>query len=1025
MKCKLAPFRAFIVALLFLHQVLHPFSTRAQAHLSVVKGIVHNENNQPLIGASVIIRNRQTNFTSGTKTDSIGVFNASVPVGGPYEFSFSNVGYEPQTLSGYNLKDGTTFTLDVQLKAIAGALDQVVVVGYGTQKKVSMTNSVSQLKGEDLTKRPVSNFQQALQGQAPGLTVLDQGGAPGRSNATIRVRGVTTLNNNDALVIVDGIEQRISDINPDDIESVSILKDAASTAIYGSRAANGVILINTKRAKTGKLTVTYNGYYALQKTINKPEMMDLESYMRAQVVAYKNAGANVPPRFSEQSIQNWITATDREKYPLPNVWYNVLFHTAPQWNNTFAVSGGNENFKARMSVRYMNQDGIIPNMENNIREIRVNTDYKVSSKINVSADVNYRYNYSKTPVDMATVFDRVMHGSLWAVPKYGDGTYGLSPQAHNPLMYAEMGGTSSQISDFIIGNVKGDWSILRGLKFSTQFGVRMTLTQQKNFANAYTNTDKNTNIVRTIPNNSLTEVRNDIREYTLNNLLSYENKFGMHDVKALLGYSEIENTQNNLSAYRERFYNDDIQSISQGANDGTRNNAGFDAEFGLRSFLSRVNYSFDNKYLLEANARYDGSSRFAGDNQYSFFPSFSAGWRLSQEDFFSGLLPLLNELKIRGSWGKTGNQSVDLYSYYQSLSQVTYTLGGTPVAGYRPLAMANKDITWETTRQVDLGFDVSVLRKLNVSLDYYQKRTSGILLNLPIPGAIGLNAPPQNAGVVDNTGIELALGYNSILAKKIRYNISGNLAINSNKVVSLAGTGPYITAPNGDIDPRYIIKEGLPINAHWGYVTDGLFQTQDEINHYPTYASNTKPGDVKYVDLNGDGKINADDMTMIGTTFPKYTFGLTSNFSYAGFDLNLLFQGAAGVDTRLSGALAEMGINEGFTHKIYTNNYWTPENPNARFPRLVKTDLRNVATSERLIIDASYVRLKNVQLAYNLPASLSQKFRMARTSIYVSATNLLTFSKLNEWNLDPETPSGRATYYPQTALYTLGVNIQF
>ncbi|MBD0351087.1 MAG: TonB-dependent receptor, partial [Flavisolibacter sp.] len=937
MKCKLLQFRASFLVLLFLTQVLPPFVARAQETTSLVKGVVHGANNQPLTDVSVIIRNSKTNFTSGTKTDTTGVFTTRVPAGGPYSFSFSSVGYEPQTLSGYALKEGTTFTLDVEMKATAAALDQVVVVGYGTQKKVSLTNAVSQIKGEDLTKRPVSNFQQALQGQAPGLTVLDVGGAPGRSNATMRVRGITTLNNSDALVIVDGIEQRISDINPDDIESVSILKDAASTAIYGSRAANGVILITTKRAKTGKVTVTYNGYYALQHTVNKPEMMDLESYMRAQVMAYKNAGANVPARFSEQSIQNWVNATDREKYPLPNVWYDVLFHTAPQWNNTFSVSGGNENFKARMSVRYMNQDGIIPNLENNIREIRVNTDYKVSDKINVSADANYRYNHSLTPVDINTVFDRVMHGSLWAVPKYADGTYGLSPQAHNPLMYAELGGTSHQITDFIMGNIKGDWNIIGGLKFSTQFGVRMDLTQQKNFANAYTNKDKNTNIVRTIANNTLTEVQNNIREYTLNNLLSYENKFGRHEVKGLVGYSEIGNTLRTLSAYRERFYNNDIQSLSQGANDGTRNNSGSDAEFGLRSFLGRVNYAFANKYLLEANARYDGSSRFTGNNQYSFFPSFSAGWRLSQEDFFSGLSPVLNELKLRGSWGKTGNQSVGLYSYYEALNQVAYTFGGTPVAGYRPITLANKNITWETTRQTDIGFDASIFRKLNITFDYYQKRTTGILLNLPIPGAIGFDAPPQNAGVVDNTGFELVLGYNNYIAKKVRYNISGNLAVNNNKVVSLAGTGPYIitTAAGGDIDPRFIIKEGLPINGHWGYLTAGLFQSQEEINRYPTYASNTKPGDVKYVDLNGDGKINADDMTMIGLSFPKYTFGLTSNFSYKGFDLNLLFQGAADVDTRLSGALAEMGINEGFTHKIYTNNYWTPENPNARFPRLV------------------------------------------------------------------------------------------
>jgi TonB-linked SusC/RagA family outer membrane protein len=395
----------------------------------------------------------------------------------------------------------------------------------------------------------------------------------------------------------------------------------------------------------------------------------------------------------------------------------------------------------------------------------------------------------------------------------------------------------------------------------------------------------------------------------LNNVLTYENRFGDHDIKALAGYSEIGNTQNSLYAYRERFFNNAIQSMNQGANDATRNNSGQDAAFGLRSFLGRVNYAFRGKYLLEANGRYDGSSRFVGDNQYSFFPSFSAGWRISEEDFFSGLRSSINELKFRGSWGQTGNQSVALYSYYEALNQTAYTFGGVSVPGYRPFALANRDITWETTEQTDFGVDATAFRNLNISFDYYKKRTTGILLTLPIPGAIGLNAPPQNAGIVDNNGVELLVGYRNNIAGVVKYFVSGNLAVNNNKVVSLAGTGPYIitTVAGGDLDPRLIIREGLPMNAHWGYRTDGLFQTAEEIARYPTYASNTKPGDIKYVDLNMDGKINADDMTMIGTTFPKYTYGLTSNFSFKGFELNLLFQGAADVDVRLSGAFIGNG----------------------------------------------------------------------------------------------------------------------
>lgn len=886
-----------------------------------------------------------------------------------------------------------------------------------------------------MARRPVSNIQQALQGLAPGVTVLDRGGAPGTSAATIRVRGITTFNinnsstsgydlgKNDALVIVDGIEQRMQDINPDDIESLSVLKDAASTAIYGSRATNGVILITTKRAKAGKLTVNYNGYYAWQKSINKPRMMDIESYMREQVVAYTNAGVAVPARFTEASIQQYVNATDRYKYPMPNTWFSTMLKTAPQQNHSISLAGGNEVIKTRMSVRYQDQQGIVENYSSRLNEMRLNSDYNpAKTTLHFGGDLNYRNNYSVAPT--VAPFNTMLHGSLWAVPKYPDGTYGLSTQGNNPLMFDEIGGLSKQNIDYFTGSVKGDVELLKGLRFSSQFGARLMFTQQKNFTNSFTNTDKNTNITKTVANNSLTEVRNSLKEYTWNNLLTYEHDFGKHNLKALAGYSQIDNRQSFLSAYRERFYNNDITSIGQGSNDGTKSNSGSDVEYGLRSYFGRINYAFAEKYLLEVNGRYDGSSRFAGSKRYSFFPSFSAGWRVSQEGFFRPLLPVVNDLKVRGSYGKTGNQSVDLYSYYDALTATSYTFNGAPVQGYRQTTLANTNLGWESTTQLDLGLDAAFLdHRLSVTADYYRKLTSDILLNLDIPATVGLNAPPQNAGSVENKGVEININYNSKNTGAFRYNIGANFSYNENKVTDLKGTGPYITG--SDIDPRYIIKVGLPINTLWGYQTAGLFQTQDEISKYPTLAANSKPGDVKYVDRNNDGKIDANDMTNIGISFPKYTFGLNAGFQYKGFELNLLIQGAAKVDTRLAGALAEMGNQEGFTHQIYAGNYWTPEHTNARFPRPIKYDLRNVATSDRLVIDASYVRLKNVQLGYHLPEHISKKALISRSMIYVSATNLFTISKLNEWNLDPEAESGRAVYYPQTSLFTVGLNLQF
>ncbi|MCF0050498.1 TonB-dependent receptor [Dyadobacter sp. LJ53] len=1011
-------------------------SLQVLAQNVTVKGTVTSAADKTgLPGVNIVVKNTVT----GTTTDAEGKYELSTP--SDAILVFSGIGYVTQELA-VNGRTG----IDLQLAADTKQLDELVVVGYGTQKRNSLTNSVSTIKGEDVARRPVSNIQQSFQGLMPGVAVTDLGGSPGKSNATIRVRGITTFNingsstsgydlgKNDALVIVDGIEQQLSDISPDDIESVSILKDAASTAIYGSRATNGVVLITTKRAKGSKVQVDYHGYYALQKSNNVPQMMGLEAYMREQVAAYTNAGSAVPARFTEESIQAYVNATDREKYPLPNTWFETLLRTAPQHNHSLSIAGGTEALRTRLSVRYQDQEGVIKNFGNKIGEFRLNTDYDVSKRIRVSADINYRTTSTENPTtntdaskgEVISPLNNFFHGSLWAVPKYPDGTYGLSTQGNNPLMFIEIGGQSKQKTDYLAGYIKGEFEIAEGLVFSTQIAGRGLYTQQKNYTNSYVNTDKNTNITKTIANNSLYEIRNTLREYTINNLLTYEKGFGSHNLKALAGYSQIGNTQTFLSAYRERFYNNGIGSIGQGANDGTKTNTGRDAEYGLRSFFGRVNYDYDGKYLLEVNGRYDGSSKFTGDKQYSFFPSFSAGWRISKEKFWQGLQSTVNDLKFRGSWGITGNQSVDLYSYYAALTANGYSFGGLPVQGYRQNTLANTNLGWESTTQLDIGLDAAFFQnRLNLTVDYYNKETDDILLNLDIPATIGLTAPPQNAGSVQNKGWEFSLNYHGTpTAHGFRYNVGGNLSINENLVTDLKGTGPYLTG--SDIDPRYIIKKGLPINTLWGYKTDGLFQTQQEITEYKaTYASNTKPGDVKYVDLNGDGKIDANDMTAIGNSFPKYTFGLNADFSYKNFDLNILFQGAAKVDSRLAGALAEMGNQEGFTHEIYTDNYWTPERTDARFPRPVKFDLRNVATSDRLVLNGSYLRLKNVQLAYNVPSVVSQKIRLSRIRVYVSATNVFTISELNEWNLDPEAPSGRAVYFPQTALYTAGLNLQF
>lgn len=926
----------------------------------LVRGTVTDENNAGLPGVSVVVKGT----TRGTTTNSEGGFELDVP-DSESVLTFSFVGYVSQEITV-----GTQTNLSIRLLTDVANLSEVVVVGFGTQKKVTMTSAVSTISSEQITARPVGNIQQSFQGLAPGLTVLDRGGAPGRSSATMRIRGVTTLGDNSALIIVDGVEQALVDMNPDDIESVTVLKDASSTAIYGSRGANGVILVTTKRGKAGQVSVTYNGYYGIQSSINAPEMMGLEPYMRLQQTAYRNVGAALPPRFTDESINTWVNATDRLKYPLPNTWFQTIPQSAPISNQTFSVSGGSESFRARASVRLMDQKGIIENFGSKVKELRLSTDFTASPKLRFTADANYRYTTSTTPIVNALF--HFFHGSLWAVPKYPDGTYGLSQQGNNPLMFLQKGGTSRQAIDRIVGNVKGEWDILRDLTLSVQVAGNYTGTYQKDFGNSYTNRDQNTGAVRTIPNNYLTETRNQLREYTITNLLTYRRDWGNHNFSLMGGYQEYYYQFSGLNAFRQQFYNNEIQSIGEGINDATKNNGGNDEQAGIRSFFGRLNYSYANKYLLEINARSDGSSRFSPEAQFAFFPSGSVGWRISEEAFFSPLKNIFHELKLRASYGQTGNQAIAPYQFFPQLSASSYTFGGNVVTGYRQSTRIDPSVTWETNTQANFGLDASLFqKKLGVTFDYYKKTTDGILLNLPIPLTIGLAPGPQNAGVVENKGIELGINYQNAAKWGLTYSIGGNFSMNNNKVVSLSGTGPFISGT--DIDPRFIIKEGLPINSHWGYQTNGLIQTQAQADATPYFQRSAKPGDVSFVDQNGDGLITTADMTLIGNPFPKYSFAINSSLGYKNFQLNLLFQGTADVDVRLSGALAEQGNFEGLTSDVFTNNYWTPERTDARFPRPTKFDLRNQATTDRIIVDGSYFRLKNVQLVYNIPAVFTKK----------------------------------------------------
>ncbi|MDR1201480.1 MAG: TonB-dependent receptor [Tannerellaceae bacterium] len=981
-----------------------------------VSGSITDPFGDPIIGANVV----EKGTTNGTVTDMDGKFTLEVQEGTILQISYIGFLAKEQRVDSRQ-------NYSILLTEDSQNIEEVVVVGYGIQKKVSTTSAVAQLKSEELTVRPVSNTQQALQGLSPGLTITDEGGAPGRSTAKVRVRGITTLiteqdgrtiGSNDPLVLVDGVEQRFEDINPNDIESISILKDAASSAIYGSRAANGVILVTTKRAKAGEIRVNYNGFFSLGTPQNTPEHMDVIDYMRYQNMAYINSGAE--PIYTEERIKEYQSSNDRIKYPLPNDYMDIMYRNALLTDNSVSISGGSDTYKGLLSLRHQDNDGILSSYKYKMTGIRINTDYN-KGIFSLNADADYRYNFSKEPLN--NVINYIYHGSQWAVPQYPDDTYGLSKQGNNPMILNDIAGDSNLRKYYFVGNLKLDVQLSKDLKITAQYSTKVTNDVNKKFSNAYKilDYDDKSVVKKNVDKNNLTEVRENMNEQTFTGLINYGKTIGAHEFSALAGYSEIVNKRNYLEGYREYFYNNEMTSMDMGGQDN-RKISGYDHEWGLRSFFGRVNYNFHNRYLFDANARWDGSSRFTGSGVYAFFPSLSAAWRVSQEEFWREN-EILNDLKIRGSWGKTGNQAIPLYEFYPALVTSNYTYENLIATGYIQEKMSNKDLTWETTTQTNVGLDAYLFNsRMNITFDFYNKITDGILLKLPIPSVIGLLEPLQNAGSVRNRGIELMLSWRDTY-KEISYHVTANMAMNKNMILDLAGSGPYKTTSS--TDPMTIRQEGLPIDSHWGYKTDGLFQTQEEVDKYPTLFANSKPGDVKYIDLNDDGEITPEDMTYLGNTFPKYTFGLNGSITWKNFELYMQWQGTADVDVRLTGALIEMGNQEGFTHNIYTNNVWTPENTNARFPRPVKFDLRNVHSSDRVIFDGSYLRLKTLQLSYTLPLQLTRKAFIQKAKVSVSATNLLTFSALNEWNLDPEIPSGRANYYPQTSVYSLGLNLEF
>lgn len=998
-----------------------------------VQGTVTSDVGNPLSGVSVSVVGTER----GTLTRGDGSFEITGVPAGPQTIRATSLGYAASEQQ-VAVQPGAAATVSFLLRSQAVELEGVVAVGYGTQTRANLTGAVASVNTEEMASIPVPTVAAALQGMAPGLQILDGGNQPGRGRIDMLVRGQGSLgrgnNRGDAgasrpLVLIDGIEGDMNTLDMNDIENISVLKDASSAAIYGSRAANGVILITTKRGAAGdRPQISYSGYVGVQDytawptNVGAARHMELRNIARANMFNWCSTTGNCDPAtYGPDYSQEEIDAARRGQGVDTN-WMDEQFSTAPIQDHSLRITGGSEAARYALSLDYMREDGMMANTGADRYGLRLNTDFRATDRISGGLDVagNRRSDVIPGNANQAMFF--IIHDTPPTRPVMtDDGMYGLNLFGFNPVAYARE--TGQEERTLTQGTVTGRLNI----DVLPEWLELQTLASIRYDNNGWERFFTDSRYVESWPAagapwgpNRLEQRNGQGMQTTLRALLNFGHDFqeGVHDLSGVLGYEQIKNDFNEFRAWRQNFVSNDLRQLDLG-NADTRGNAGFGDEWALRSVFGRINYSILGRYLFEANARYDGSSRFAEGNRFGLFPSFSAGWRISEEPFFN--LDFIDELKLRASWGQLGNQDVPLYSYYSTVSVTQpYWFGGSVHDGAAATRMANQDISWEATTVTDIGFDAAFFQgRLSLSGDIYNRRTEDILLNVPIPSMVGRSAPFINAGAVENRGWEVQLGWRDAIGT-VNYGVNFNLSDNQNKVLDLNGTGPYVSGET-------VVMEGAPIRSWYGFEADGYFRNQAEIDAHPQPSGwTTRPGDIRFKDQNGDGVINEDDRVIIGNPNPRYIFGVNLNASWRGFDASALFQGVGKRDQYLALGFIQGPVWENYT-SLWHNSYYDPErdNQDARHPTWYANENRNYyTTNSHWILDGSFVKLRNAQLGYTLPTSVSNRFGTQRMRLYVTGKNLWMKQNLGI-NLDPEYAQPIPEVYPQTRVLSIGTDIAF
>lgn len=1001
-------------------------SKEAKQLTKVIRGTVLDLNGLAIIGATITVKDSPT---KGVITNLEGKYILEeIPQNAVIMVSY--VGMKGQEVA----VNGKT-VIDIILLEDSELLDEVVVIGYGTQKKVNVVGSVSVVDGKDLEARTSPSVSNILTGQIAGVTIIQGGGRPGADGGTVRVRGVGSFGASpEPLVLIDGIPGELNSISPSDIQSVSVLKDASSAAIYGSRAANGVILIQTKQGRDGQISISYNGYIGWNKATELPDF--LRSY---EYASYFNLAAETES-YSAEDIEKMKNGSDSDIFSDETYLRDIIGGKGFQTNHEISINGGNSKTQYMLSIGYLRQEGLLDKNYFNRYTSRVNLKTKLADNLELTTRISGIASIRDEPSvpggadvggDMVyIVSEATRYPGIWPTTM-SDGSWGDGPKLlGTPKAWMKSSSFYKRNSKILTSLAELSWEPVKGLKFKAIGGFSYTNIESKR----YRSTLKLSGGRITGPSELNHELSN--KEYkTLQVLVEYGANINEHEFSILGGYTWEDEQYSNVRGFRNNFPSDEVPYLNAGATEGQQALGG-KYEWAILSYFGRLSYNYRQRYLLESTLRYDGSSRFPENNRFGLFPSLSAGWRLSEESFFRNktALEFINSLKIKASLGTLGNNNIGNYPYqqvYELDSKRSYIFGGQIYSGAAVVNYKDPFLTWEKTNTMDIGLESNLWsNKLVFNLNYFYRKTTDILYkpDASYSSIFGLNLSPVNTGSLQNKGWEFEVGHRNKIGS-FSYHLSGNFSIINNKVLSL-GIG-NVKQQNGMVGNGSDLFINFPMQMYYGYKTDGVFLNEEEIKEWADQskvAKGTRPGDLRYIDINGDNIIDEKDKVFLGSRIPKYTFGLNVGFEWRGFDFSTLLQGVTGVKGYLNTYAGLAFYQQGNIQRWQAEGSWT-KNQMERYPEYPRLEVMSNAgtpstlTSDFWVLDASYLKVRNIQFGYNLKESFIRQLGVSSLRFYFSTDNPFSFSNYRKgW--DPEINTW-GPYYPILSTYTFGINIKF